>query len=635
MCGIAGFINKNNGNSLYETKENLLLMMDAIIHRGPDDFGISTFGFKDGEQLQTKNFKNEYQGEHQIAFGHRRLSIIDLSELGRQPMTNKDQSLEIIFNGEIYNYLELKAVHFPDYPFKTETDTEVLLACYEKWGADMLTRLDGMFSFAIYDKKKNSLFFARDAMGIKPFYYAQTDSRFYFASEPKAIQAALKNKLTLNTISSAEFLLIGLSDHDESTFFKEIKQLKGGHFMTYDLTYHQTKIVNYWSPSEIDPTENSQIPIEYWKVAKEAVTRQLRSDVPLGTSLSGGIDSSVILTLASEILGEKSNQYNAITYIEKGFILDESKDAKMIAESSGLNWHGVEVDQNNLCTEVDNMITSMGEPFSTLSMFAQYKVMEYAKSIGIKVMLDGQGGDEIYLGYPRVAQFILTEYLRQGKFGLFYKELMGLKNHASLSIPRALLGNLYFSNSSIAITRSMKGMTQYINKDLLHQYRKDVAEDLYSSKNLQDRQVDELTKYCLPRLLRYADRNSMAFSIESRVPHLSNLIIDFALKTPIEWRVHEGWTKYYVRKAAENSKIPNSILFNPLKKGFDVPQNQWVRQLRPLINQYIENSSSNKHLLNLDKIQSDVNSDLSNSDASKLWRSISFMAFLQKNNLTT
>ena len=596
---------------------------------------MSFYGFNGQDNSNIDKCKIESNSDFQIAFGHRRLSIIDLSENGRQPMTNKDQSLEIIFNGEIYNYLELKNSYFSDYHFKTETDTEVLLACYEKWGVDMLLKLDGMFSFALYDKKQNNIFFARDAMGIKPFYYAQIDSKFYFASEPKAIQAAIKNKLTLNIQNSAEFLLMGISDHDEGTFYKEIKQLTGGHLMIYNLINQDISIKKYWLAPEINNKGAADIPGEYWKTAKEAVKRQLRSDVPLGTSLSGGIDSSVILILASEILGDNSSKYNAITYTEKGFIGDESLEAKMIAENAGLNWHEVEVDQGNLCVEVDHMITSMGEPFSTLSMFAQYKVMEYAKSIGIKVMLDGQGGDEIYLGYPRVAQFVLMEYLRQGKFGLFYRELMGLKNHASLSIPRALMGNLFFSNSSIAITRNTRSLGNYISKDLLNQYRKDVAEDLYSSKNLQDRQVDELTKYCLPRLLRYADRNSMAFSIESRVPHLSNLIIDFALKTPIDWRIHDGWTKYYVRKAAENSKIPNKILFNPLKRGFEVPQNQWVKQLRPLLNQYIENSSAYKHVLNLEKIQSDVNSDSTNTDASKLWRTISFMAFLQKNNLTT
>ena len=635
MCGIAGFIDISRKGAFLEATKTLELMMNAIIHRGPDDYGMSFYGYENYNDQQGKKTSIESKCDHQISLGHRRLSIIDLSENGRQPMQNRDHSLEIIFNGEIYNYLELKKQHFSDYPFKTETDTEVLLACYEKWGIDMLNKLDGMFSFALYDIKQNKMLFARDAMGIKPFYYAKIDSKFFFASEPKAIQAAIKSKLTLDINNSAEFLVMGLSDHTDGTFFKEIKQLNGGHLMMYDLVHHSIEIKKYWNAPQVQSNPSDHFPATYWEIAKEAVTRQLRSDVPLGTSLSGGIDSSVILVLASEILGEHSNQYNAITYIEKGFVGDESKDARSIAENAGLNWHGVEVDQTNLCDDVDRMITSIGEPFSSLSMYAQYKVMEYAKNIGIKVMLDGQGGDEIYLGYPRVAQFVLSEYLREGKIGLFYRELIGLKNHASLSFKNSILGNIYFSNSTIAVTRNISSLSNYINKDFLHQYRKETAEDLYSSKSLQERQIDELTKYCLPRLLRYADRNSMAFSVESRVPHLSNLIIDFALKAPIEWRIRDGWTKYYVRKAAENSKIPQRILYNPLKRGFEVPQNQWVKKLAPLINQYIENASPYQHILNLDHIQSKINSDLNDSEATKLWRSISFMAFLQKNNLNT
>jgi asparagine synthase (glutamine-hydrolysing) len=319
-------------------------------------------------------------------------------------MVNKVASLIIVFNGEIYNYIELKAILKSDYTFHTSSDTEVLLAAYQKWGVDMLSKLDGMFGFAIYDKNNRTIFAARDAVGIKPFYYSKTDKEFFFGSETKVVLKGLNERGYLDFEHTSEFFVLGVSDHDDGTFIKQVKQLKGGHYLKLNIDNGDILIKQYWtSKRELREARVDDFD-EYLKVATQAISRQLRSDVPLGSSLSGGIDSSTIVTLAGKILGSSAKNYKALTFTFPDFEDDESDYATMVAKNSGIEWFEVIPSMESLSTDLQNMVINMGEPFSTLSMFAQYKVMEKASQLGLKVMLDGQGGDELYLGYERMAQ---------------------------------------------------------------------------------------------------------------------------------------------------------------------------------------------------------------------------------------
>ena len=567
--------------------KNLAPMLQQIVHRGPDDYGATLHGFGTEQNDAKWHYSPAEIANASIALGHRRLSILDLSEHGRQPMLNADNQTEIVFNGEIYNYIELreelKQSH--GFQFKTGSDTEVLLRCYQVWGMDMLPRLDGMFSFVLLDKAKGELYAARDMAGIKPFYYFFSDNILVFGSEPKALHTFPGITKQFDATRLAEFLLMGVCDFDEGSFFNEIKQLQPAHFLKYNLKNFELSTKRYWN-FPTNTSTFSDYPAKFFELATTAVSRQLRSDVPVGTSLSGGIDSGAIAVLAGKQLGEKAKNYNALTFSFPGFPNDESGMARDIATSAGLAWHEIIPSLDTIESDLERMISNMGEPFGTLSMFAQYKVMEKARQLGIKVMLDGQGGDELYLGYPRLAQRTMMQYLGGGNIPKFFKEWTGLKKNLSIPLHTSLLGNLYFNSGTVALGRKRPMVAKYVKGELLELVRKDLIEDFFAPKSLLAKQQDEFGKYVLPRLLKYADRNSMAFSVESRVPHLSVPMLEFAFSLPLAWKVNSGWTKYVVRKGM-SGHLPDHILWSNVKRGFDIPQSFWIEKMKPTLKTWV------------------------------------------------
>jgi asparagine synthase (glutamine-hydrolysing) len=627
MCGIAGFIEFNkNSISKFDPEGLMMEMLNHIKQRGPDGFGISLYGYDKEGQFSSDRIQY-YQSSSQVVLGHRRLSIIDLSNEAFQPMHDNDYTVDVVFNGEIYNYLELKEDLKLYYNFLTASDTEVLIAAYKIWGVEMLSKLDGMFALAIWDREKQEIFCARDSLNIKPFYYNFSESGFIFGSEPRVVLKGLGANGTADLARTAEFLIAGISDADEGTFYNEIKQLRGGH---YFILNEKQKTINprpFWKTPKVDIQAKSQNELNnlYYKTITEAVKRQLRSDVPVGTSLSGGIDSGVIVTIAGELLKEHANNYSTLTFSFPGFTNDESEMAKLIAAKSGMKWHQVIPSKDTMAREFEDMMINMGEPFSSLSMFAQYKVMQKASELGLKVMLDGQGGDELYLGYPRVAQNAMFWYLNKGEFRKFWMEWSGFEKNASISKLKALAFQIFFNTPSLAIKRNVKRVSAYVSRDFLNTGRKEILYDLYTSKDIFDKQIDELNKYCLPRLLRFADRNSMAFSIESRVPHLSNLTRDFALKLPLKNRIKDGWTKYTVRKSMQG-KIPDEVLWCNFKKGFDIPQGYWLGLLEPQFIRWV-NEIDDNGVFNKQEIVKALKDKTSREDFA-LWRVLSVISWV-------
>ena len=634
MCGIAGIVeigapkNQRQANGPKTMKQ----MLDVIQHRGPDGYGISSYGFANDFEDKQISYQQAPIGNAKLLLGHRRLSIIDLSEQGRQPMLSNDKALEIIFNGEIYNYKELKEELKSKYSFKTQSDTEVLLAAYLEWGSQMLTRLDGMFALVILDKNRQKLICARDTSGIKPFYYYYTPGQFIFGSEPKVVRCGLTNAGQFNPTILSEFLLFGISDHDEGTFFQDITQLRAGHFLEYDLKNDTLKKHQYYHLPKANLTktfDDCQTLNEFKALFQEAVKRQLRADVKVGSSLSGGIDSGAIVTTIGDLLSGNSSNYTALTFSFPGFPNDESIFAKSIAAKSGLKWEPVMPALDSLEEDLSRMLVNMGEPFNTLSMFAQYKVMEQAHQLGLKVMLDGQGGDEVYLGYPRVANRIGSAYFDQGKYLKGVQEIKAIKNNLSQSYTSLMLGKIYFNSQKIASMKKRKELSAFMDWDYLSAYRPEVAGDLFSNKSIYEKQRDEFSKYILPRLLKYADRNSMAFGVESRVPHLSPLILDYAFALPVEWKVRNGWTKYIVRKSFSD-KMPKEVIWNKKKLGFDIPQAYWVKQLRSLLKIWVESLSTDTPF-NKEKIIKTLESDPGNKN---LWPILSAIGLIHHQQIT-
>lgn len=626
MCGIAGFLEKpDQALSKGQPVEVMNKMLHAIAHRGPDDWGI----FHIGEAPKGEGVNYQFEpgkGEGEIVLGHRRLSIIDLSRNGHQPMRSSDKRFTIVFNGEIYNYIELREELKSSFEFKTHTDTEVLMNSYRAWGEDMFAKLDGMYAFALWDRDQQQLLCARDPMNIKPFYYAFHAGAFLFASEPRAILKAMGISGTINRQQISEFLLFGISDHDEGTSYQEISQLRGGHFMTIgsDLSIKRKK--QFWHSPKV-PAPNGQKNGKLYHKIKESVDRQLRSDVPVGSSLSGGIDSGTLVSLAGEILKEDSHKYHTLTFTSDAFANDESQAAKSISEYSGMpQWHPVKIDRQKLRQNLEKLVHDIGEPFTSLSILAQNLVMKKANELGIKVMLDGQGGDEVYLGYPRVAQRIVGEYLRRGAIGKAIRELKGFQAHASLSPKNALLGNLFFAMPGVASYRNKKRMKQLVKSDLLDAYREEVIADRFANKPLQEVQTDELTKYILPRLLRYADRNSMAYGVESRVPHLSVPLVEYALRLPLDQRVSNGWTKFSVRESMDGL-LPSDILWAKVKRGFDIPQEEWIKLLKPDLIQWIREFEPAQELFNIPRLIELIEAD--RAGEMHVWRVISVILWMK------
>jgi asparagine synthase (glutamine-hydrolysing) len=590
MCGITGFIEKvqEQGREDGSPRGRLTTMLRTIEHRGPDDWGMEFFGMKvERETGDDGHVRWHRSPQTRVALGHRRLSILDLSADGRQPMTSHDGTSTITFNGEIYNYIEVRdELRQKGIVFHTGSDTEVLLEGYRYWGMDVLPRLDGMFAFAIWDSNKQKLICARDVFGIKPFYYGANAERFVFGSEPRAVLEGLKTPGHVDMVRLAEFLVLGVSDHDEGTFYLEVKQLKGGQWMEVDGSGQLGTRETYWHANQEPESNDSDTPRLIREQVELAVRRQLRSDVPVGACLSGGIDSASVVATAAGQLGAAARHFKALTLSNRAFDGDETEGARTIARKAGVEFHEVTVDVANLSDDLKRLVQIMGEPFSGLSMLAGYKVMQKAKALGLKVMLNGQGGDEAFLGYTRNARRILGDYRKQGNWTVLFREWIAMMSNMHQTPIHWIAGNYYSKSPKLAVWRGSQRIRGIASPFLLDLVRTDIAEDHIGNYSTHHTQVLDLTRYCLPRLLRFEDRNSMAFGLEMRVPMLSVPLVNAALRLPLRWRVHNGWTKYALRLAMAD-RLPEKITWNRRKRGFEVPADRWLKALRPRLGEWL------------------------------------------------
>ena len=396
MCGICGFNWKN--------EELLTNMMSKLVHRGPDDSGFYT--------------------DDDISLGHQRLSIIDLTERGKQPMFDESKRYAITYNGEVYNYIELREELIKKgYSFKSDTDTEVVLKMYIEYGLKVLDYLNGMFAFAIYDKKEKELFLARDRFGIKPLYYYVADNSFIFSSEIPPILLH-KIKVEPNDKLICDFLLYNITDHTDETFFNPILKFPKGHYATYNLKNNEFILTKWWENRYC--TEDIEYPIAVKKLhnlLSDAVNIRLRSDVPVGTCLSGGIDSSSIACL---IDSSKKSEIKTFSAIFPGFRLDESRYIDIVCGKKGMENHKTEPTAEKLRKEISDFIRAQGEPVPGTSPYSQYCVMRLAKENDTTVLLDGQGSDELLAGYHYFYGFYFKGLLKNLHLRKFFSEFYNL-----------------------------------------------------------------------------------------------------------------------------------------------------------------------------------------------------------------
>lgn len=559
MCGITGIINKTNANVI---EDQLLQMNDLIAHRGPDGEGFYL--------------------NRNVGFGHRRLAIIDLSQDGHQPMHFQDK-LVITFNGEVYNYIEIRdELIKKGYQFHSKSDTEVILAAYDCWGEDCVTRFNGMWAFAIHDKIKNIIFCSRDRFGVKPFYYRETDQDFKFGSEIKQLLNKEANKANADLI--AHFLFTGMHDHEERTFFESVLKLPPSHNLILDLrTFTKTFKKFYTIPRK-------NISKDYEKVLINAVKLRLRSDVKVGTCLSGGIDSSTIAAIASQLHGQASDvKFNAIhaQSIEKE--TDESEYAIEVANIANLDLKIIKPGPEEFKSVLDEVVYTQEEPFGSPSIYLQYFVMKKSKEIGCKVLLDGQGGDETLLGYERYYAPVFVNYFKQKGLLSAIKEIrLSNKNNSKMSFKNIAkyLAGTYLIETRLKYSKLKNKWFRKEEIPTSFPYLKDIKN---SSLNLFEMQEIELFKTNLQALLRYEDKNSMRHGIETRLPFIDYCSVECSLNLPINKKVSEGWTKIVLRQICEKYLSPK-VAWRKNKLGFNAPDKSWLESAIPEIKQEISNS---------------------------------------------
>jgi asparagine synthase (glutamine-hydrolysing) len=573
MCGISGIINQHQkavDNSEIKKINRL------IAHRGPDDEG---YFFGD-------NF----------AFGHRRLSILDLSKDGHQPMQYLDK-YTITYNGEIYNYLEIKEELLENgYKFNSNTDTEVILASYDKWGKECVGKFNGMWAFAIYDKIKEIIFCSRDRFGVKPFYYTEIDDMFIFGSEIKQLLEFYPNRY-VNKHIMMDYLVIGFEDHTNETFFENIYKLEASHNLIYNLKTNNYDIEKYYNICKNDNvnnlTETDSINL-YKNKLENSIKLRLRSDVKVGTCLSGGLDSSSIATIASKIYNKMTKlKFTAIHAKSTENNNDESKYAKDVEKFSNLNLHIIEPTNNDFVNNIDEIIYTQEEPFGGPSIFMQYFVMKKAKEKDCKVMLDGQGGDETLLGYERY----YPAYLIDLNFFDSLKGFFSASKNSKLTVIQLIQYLIYFTKYQLRIKR-LKIKNRYLKKEYLDIISEDILK--INSQNYLDifkLQKEEIFKTQMPHLLKYEDKNSMRNSIETRLPFIDYNVLETALNLSSKLKIKNGWTKYVLRKSIEND-LPKNIVWRKNKFGFEAPDKSWLDLIDNKMQNCINNSSIIDEIIN-------------------------------------
>lgn len=559
MCGICGYLSKE-----VITREQLKIMNDTMIHRGPNDSGEELYEVQDG---------------YTLGLAQRRLSIQDLSMLGHQPMHSKDHRISVVFNGEIYNFPELKK-ELSDYTFVSNCDTEVIIAAYLKWGIHCINRLKGMFAIALFDRENQTLYLTRDRIGKKPLYYWTKNDGIVFASELKPIMEipSFPKKINQNIIGQYLFqLYINAPD----TIFDNVYKLQPGEILSYRVG--DLKTWKYWDIATVYEQQKKNIILNYEDAKSElkqtlieAVRKRMISDVPLGSFLSGGFDSSLITAIAQNICDAPVKTFS-IGFHENGF--NEAIYAKEVSNYLGTNHTEMYIDEADMLAMVESLSQFYDEPFADSSQIATMLVSKLAKQ-DVTVVLSGDGGDEFFCGYniyPNVAQ---AQFL----------DLLGAITYHSVNLPGlkqlGLMNKLPFKVQVVARNRNPLTKTQisgfsYINtiNDLLLTQGKNEKferEDRYSEKNWQIRRMLlDMDTYLPGDILCKVDRATMKYSLEGRCPILDSDVMECSFRIPHVFKYDNG-IKKKILKDITYDYIPRELLDRP-KVGFGVPIDKWLR----------------------------------------------------------
>lgn len=655
MCGIAGIINLSGQSP--DIKNNIRLMTNTIRHRGPDGEGfllsnndecIALGGpdtpeevYKSGLAFAPQQNIDSSGSGYNMALGHRRLSIIDLSPGGHQPMSTPDKSLWIVYNGEIYNYIELRdELKSKGHQFNTNSDTEVILNAYREWGTGCLNRFNGMWAFVIYDKNKNELFAARDRFGVKPFYYYKDENAFAFASEQKALVKLPFIKKEINPKAVFDFFSKNETEYEEEGMFKSIIELFPSHAFRLNL---KTKEFNKWRYYSLPVNEQYQIFDESkFNSASEhvkellvnAVTLRLRSDIGIGSCLSGGLDSSVIVGIINHLLFPKGwlrhenssinvgERLKVFTASFKDSKYDESNWAKKMVDHTGAEWQQTFPESAGLLKDLEDLIYSQDIPIWSTSTYAQHRVMQLAKESGIKVVLDGQGGDELFAGYDtynvalgmeQIKNFKVPDILNWSAFIKQYLRFYGIKK-----LPagvKAKFYEIYYPD------------IKYLNKDFWNEHKNRLEDRSKDSQSLNGTLYSEFYNTRLKTYLKCEDRCSMWHSVEARTPFADDInLIEYTFQQPGTFKIHNGIYKYLLRESAKDF-IPDAIKNRKDKMGYLTPNNKWISEIHDDVKNLFTGRLS--EYVHVDLIKKDYDEFFNIEDQTDRGRTFKFISFAQ------
>lgn len=669
MCGIAGIV---NFNKLEDIPGMLASMSDKLRHRGPDGEGFfiadtnsNCFpAYGNGTPTSIKESARAYAPHKSIeefrsanvklGLAHRRLSIVDISDAGHQPMCDQEGRYWIIHNGEVYNYVELREeLRNKGCVFQTGTDTEVILAAYKIWGNECVNRFEGMWSFVIYDHQRNILFCSRDRVGVKPFYFYRDKQVFAFASEQKALVGLPFVKTGINRKAAASFLAgdIQFLERGEENMFSNIMELLPGRNLIIDLHNASFKEEVYRVlPQTFAERSNfnntNELFAETERRILNSVRLHLRSDVPIGSCLSGGIDSSAIVGAVDHLIGrgEKVNlggQLKLFTLSFRGTAIDETHWAEMVAKKVNAEWHCVTPSADELMADLDDLNYAQDIPVCSTGTYGQFRLMRQAAATGVKVILDGQGGDELFGGYPSHAVVYWKYLLRRLKLGTIASEWnaghgMGtalkwlIKDQARLLFELALPQFV-----QTGIMENYVRQTQFLNRDVLNEYLSSGASTdeirLTTMPTLNDALIHDFYADRLKMYLKYEDRSSMWHSIEARTPFADdNNLASYVFGVPAKYKIRNGVYKYLLRESMKDY-LPAAIRQRKDKLGFVTPIDNWSAQLKSRFLDQLDLSV--KDFLDVDRIRknsSELFDIRSHADGVRVFRMFSFMIWKKR-----
>jgi len=550
MCGIFGALNIEDffDRSAFERFSKL---NDVTSYRGPDDHGVRALTLKSSVDDLTDRFD--------VFLGNRRLSILDLSSNGHQPMTDH-QGHWIVYNGEIFNYLELRQeLQAKGHEFTTVTDTEVILHAYSEYGEQGFERLNGMWAFAIADIPNRRLVLSRDRFSIKPLYLLQLPGGFYFASEIKQLLPLLPAR-RLNAESMCAFLAQGLLDHSRETFFQGIVRVAPRTNVVVCFATGQIRESTYWDfPRDEGGASPRRAAEQFRELFLDSIKLRLRSDVKVGVLLSGGLDSSAITVACKKLSSDRVATYSIVS--EDG-VYDEHRFIDALGKT-GLTNHKIVFACTDALRDLDDVLDHSDEPVGGFSVVAQFKLFRAIKQdTDVTVLLSGQGGDEVLLGYLKFFFFHLKSLFRQRKYA-----------QAILQFAASLWQCTVMRQFALrSARRYIPALASRLGRAIRPEH---ALLPIWECKDIASRQIADIEKYSVPALTHYEDRNSMAHSLEVRHPFLDHRLVQFLVNLPPEWKIRNGWTKYVLRKAFP--ELPDAIRWRRDKQAFLTPEEHWLK----------------------------------------------------------